>query len=266
MARHKKRRQADAPDLEYSLRAELRAILRQYDDLKRPIDRFIPHPLREDGVPRYFVLFDRSDLHDITGLRCGMKSLVVPDELILDHVARFAESVWHLKDHLHRLAKARDIVFDAEAVVSSSEALKICADLANTKKHGACENRSGLNPQLGVFSSEAEADGPRARPLRPRQQRCLRGVLQRRDQTKGSVSHQSGPRCLSRGCSRRRRQVNQWRGIIREMRVREGDNPESVSLRQRLLADIEHLPEMHEGYSTSGGSVGGRLNPTLLPA
>lgn len=156
MKRHKAQSMAD---IEHGLRIELRAILRQYDDLRSPLDRFERHPFRPETQPRFFVAFDRKTRHDINGLRVGIKRLVLPDERILDGVLRFAESVWHLKDRLRQFAKAKSDSLDVERIATESEALRICADLANTKKHGACEQRSGLNPRLGIVPENSETDG-----------------------------------------------------------------------------------------------------------
>ena len=79
------------------------------------------------------------------------KSLILPDERILDLAYRFAESVWHLKDRLKTWVEAKGLDCDIESIASSREELLVVADLANQKKHGALRQpRSGRSPRLGT--------------------------------------------------------------------------------------------------------------------
>ena len=105
----------------------------------RPFDRFDIHPYRAADEPRYFVAFDQNRRRNITGLRLRIKSLYLPDERILEAAHRFAESVWHLKDRLHKLVRAKGMDFDVENFTASNEPLLVCADLANGKNTARVE-------------------------------------------------------------------------------------------------------------------------------
>lgn len=146
-------------NIEHGLRLELRAILRHYDGLRKPLDRFERHPHRSDSEPHFFVMFDMDDRLDIKGLQREMAFLVLPDERILESILQFAGSVWHLKDRLKQLAKEKDLPVNIESIVNKSVSLLICADLVNAKKHGRCENRSRLNPRLGLTRDEGNVTG-----------------------------------------------------------------------------------------------------------
>ncbi len=142
------------------IRRELRSILRLWNDLHAPLQKFEPlSPLPAEG-PRFYVAFDLRPRRRISGLKLGgLANLSLPDERIQGAVWEFAERVWHLKDRLHQWVKATGDNTDVEAFVKTSQRLLICADLANKKKHGRSENRSKLNPQLGNVIFDTSKSG-----------------------------------------------------------------------------------------------------------
>lgn len=80
----------------------------------------------------------------------GLKSYEEYD----DEISELAVWIWSLKDHLKELAGEKGIAKKKlEEVVNNDKNLQICADLANTEKHGKLkESRSGLYAQYGGFS------------------------------------------------------------------------------------------------------------------
>lgn len=118
------------------LEQEIRSIKRQYHALKSPIADF-----------------ERLDpLSEPQGLRVGgIPEIVFPHEGILDAVLNLAQSVWHFKDYL------KDAVPESqrraiEVFVDQVDGLKVCADLANEKKHATLKRRrSKRTPVLGVM-------------------------------------------------------------------------------------------------------------------
>jgi hypothetical protein len=142
------------------IRAELRSILRQRDDLRKPLDWFGLVESRPAGQPRYYVLFDQNPRLAITGFRLGgCKHLRQPDERIFDKVFEFAKSVWQLKDRLKLWVKAQGLSIDIEAEANKSQHLLLCADLANWKKHGENKNRSGLAPRIDLVTFDTSRSG-----------------------------------------------------------------------------------------------------------
>jgi hypothetical protein len=131
------------------IRKELRGILRMQAELQQPLDEFWADPNRPVGVPRFYVRFDRSWPRGVIGLRIGVLKIKLPDERIQDHVLEFAKGVWHLKDRLHQWVKATGSGEDVEAWAEQSIDLRICADLANWKKHGRHQNISKLGLRKG---------------------------------------------------------------------------------------------------------------------
>jgi hypothetical protein len=141
------------------IRAELRSILRARRDLYAPVSRFEPATNETNGI-RYYVLFDLNPRKQFFGLKlAGLKELRLPDESIQDRVLELAKAVWHLKDRLHQYAKAIGKRIDCDAHARQCPALLLCADLANKKKHGRNENRSGLDPHLGTVTFDTSASG-----------------------------------------------------------------------------------------------------------
>ena len=141
------------------IRAELRSILRQYAELNKPLDRFEFAAGRSVAEPRYYVAFDTRDRRGVRGLRSRIGTIQLPDEGIRDSTLQFAQSVWHLKDRLHQWLKARDMLIDIDSFCQHNIHILICADLANTKKHGTCTNRSGLKPRLGLVKFDVSKNG-----------------------------------------------------------------------------------------------------------
>jgi hypothetical protein len=97
---------------------------------------------------------------EIRGIQIKTNVLGLPDETIHDRVLEFAKTVWHLKDRLTQLADAIRQSIDLDAIAKQSTNLLVSADLANMKKHGRCENRSTLNPQLGPVKFDVSKSGP----------------------------------------------------------------------------------------------------------
>ncbi len=141
------------------VRHDLRNLIRIRDDLRTPLERFEERPDRETG-PRFYITFDLRPRRAIKGLKLGgLKNLSLPDERISNDVLDFAASVWHLKDKLHRLSKPQRSGVNIESFAESHVCLLTCSDLANTKKHGANENRSCLNPHLGLVNFDLSRCG-----------------------------------------------------------------------------------------------------------
>lgn len=159
MSRNRKVSGLQTENLADEIRAELRSILRQLDDLRRPIERFSPNPDPPAGQPPFYVIFDNSPHHRIPGLRVEVKTLVLPDERILDAVLSLAKSIWHLKDRLHQYVRQHRTAEDIEAHAKACHALLVCADLANWKKHGRSANVSGHSPCVTTVSFDTSQSG-----------------------------------------------------------------------------------------------------------
>jgi len=127
---------------------ELRSILRQNKLLKAPICHFQPLSNIPKNEPKYQVVFDKLPPKKIKGLKTKVNKIKMPDEKISDDVLNFAQSVWHLKDRLKLWARSNNISFDVEKTISESFPLLVCSDIANRKKHGGADNRSGISPRL----------------------------------------------------------------------------------------------------------------------
>ncbi len=141
------------------IRIELRSIIRQWDSLRRPFNSFRTLAHRPEGEPRYYVLFDNNPRRRIRGLKAKIKEIKLPDERIHDEILHLAQSVWHLKDRLNQLAKAKKKEVGIEALVNQSVHLQVCSDLANEKKHGRTENRSGVSPKLSLVKFNTSMNG-----------------------------------------------------------------------------------------------------------
>ena len=83
----------------------------------------------------------------------------MPDEKIQDEVLQLAESVWQLKDRLKQWARVQRNHINVEKIALQNKYLLICADLANNKKHGGMDNRSGLGPKLDEVSFDTSKSG-----------------------------------------------------------------------------------------------------------
>ncbi len=142
------------------IRAELRSILRARRDLYTPLQRFEP-VTDPDGSTRFYVLFDMHRRIRFQGLKLGvLKIYRAPNERIYDCVLDFAKAVWHLKDRLHQYAKATKQLVEVDDISQNSRNLLVCADLANKKKHGRNQNRSKLDPHLGLVNFDTSKNGP----------------------------------------------------------------------------------------------------------
>ena len=142
------------------IRAELRSILRQRDDLRKPLAWFGQVDSRPASQPRFYVLFDQNPRLIVSGLRFGgCNHLRLPDERIIDRVFEFAKSVWQLKDRLKLWVKTQGLPTDGEADANKSQHLLISADLANWKKHGENKNRSGVGPRIETVRFDTSCSG-----------------------------------------------------------------------------------------------------------
>ncbi|NIA22501.1 MAG: hypothetical protein GWP05_11190 [Anaerolineaceae bacterium] len=159
MARNPARSARRAEKIASDIRVELRSILRQLEDLCRPIARFERLSNPEVGQPEWYVHFDDRPRRRIHGMRFRSGSVELPDERITDAVLSLAESVWHLKDRLRQWTKARCLPDSVENHAKLSPELLICADLANWKKHGRHKDRSGQNPRLGLVRFDTSRSG-----------------------------------------------------------------------------------------------------------
>ena|ERR1700722_14820024 len=151
---------AKSSNIAVGIRIELRSILRQTTDLRRPLTSFGQVDSRPEGQPRYYVMFDNNPRLVISGLRLGgLGQLSLPNERIIDSVYECAKSLWHLKDRLHQWAKATGSAVDIEAEAIKSHQLLVCADLANWKKHGVKQNRSGVSPSIELVTFDTHLSG-----------------------------------------------------------------------------------------------------------
>lgn len=142
------------------IRAELRSIVRQWDELRQPFTRYTEIKGIPQGQPRWRL--DQAKTHEATH----------------DDLYRFAGSVWQLKDRLKDWAKVAGIRFskpgphgtqiptDIEGIAKESTPLLLCADLFNFKKHG--ELSSPRTPYRPIFSGLGWANpkGHEAQALR----------------------------------------------------------------------------------------------------
>lgn len=141
------------------IRSELRSILRQLGDLRQPISRFEPLPHPKEGQPGYYVHFDDRPRRQIKGLRFRSNYVDLPDERISDMFFSAAKAIWHLKDRLHQWCRLTGVQIDVEGFAKQCPELLVCADLANWKKHGRHDNRSGHNPRLGLVKFDTSQSG-----------------------------------------------------------------------------------------------------------
>lgn len=141
------------------IRAELRSIIRQKKDLRKPIESFELVESRPPGEPRYRVLFDKSPRQAVAGLRIAIREISLPDERIEDASFEFAKSVWQLKDRLNNWIKVHGSQVKVEEEAKKSTPLLICRDLANWKKHGGKQNESGLNPRIELVTFDTSRSG-----------------------------------------------------------------------------------------------------------
>jgi hypothetical protein len=162
MPKKRKRQKVIRPTPEQILKgihAELRSIVRQRNNLIQPIKTFSLRPYTPKGKPCYYVDFDNNPRRDIRGLCAPLKTIRLPDEKIQDEVLQLAQSVWHIKDRLKQWVELKNLSLDIEKLAESSVPLQVCADLANRKKHGRFENRSGLYPWLDKVSFDTSKNG-----------------------------------------------------------------------------------------------------------
>lgn len=141
------------------IQAELRSIIRQLEDLRRPLAQFVLDESRGSEEPRYYVIFDASPRLRIRGLVAQIDEIALPDERILDAVLSLSKSVWQLKDRAKIWASASSAKVDVESEVKKCSSLLLCADLANWKKHGANTRRSGRNPRVELVRFDTSRSG-----------------------------------------------------------------------------------------------------------
>ncbi len=171
MADRRKRKQAANVDaISREIGSEIRRILRKWYSLKTPIQTFREVD-RPAGRPSIEVYFGTSLLgpspHDSTSVGVQDKSigtLGLPDERINDALHHFAGSVWHLRDRIRRWDRARGTSPEVvkrriTKLIGESRDLQICGELITEKKHGAREDRSGLQPWLSGTHFDTSKNG-----------------------------------------------------------------------------------------------------------
>ncbi|MCY2931839.1 MAG: hypothetical protein NTV86_20570 [Planctomycetota bacterium] len=215
------------------IRAELRSIVRQLEDLRHPIGRFEELPDPTEGQPTLYVHFDDRPRRRINGLRICTPSVALPDERITDAVLSTAQGIWHLKDRLMQWCKVHGCPEDVEVYARQSPDLLVCADLANRKKHGRHENRSGCDPRLGVIKFDTSQSGvielfydgaTKEKGLLVTEPRPLSfsiPVLAADDKTE--IGDALG--ILAGG-------LQHWKTLIRKVGILEGTDPETVAVKQ----------------------------------
>lgn len=217
------------------VRTELRSIIRQTDDLRRPLSRFEVHRRRRIGEPRFYVSFDVNARRDINGLKTFYPSITLPDERIEDAVTNLAKSVWHLKDRLRQYAKAIGSKEDVEAWANGSQSLLVSADLANYKKHGESRNRSKINPRIeGVRFDTSQSGLAELWYEGATKEKDLLVTLRKPIPYTVDI-HIDGGVVLGDAVSLLSSAFQHWLPLIERLGVVANDNRESVSLRERLF-------------------------------
>jgi hypothetical protein len=218
------------------VRAELRSILRQIEDLGKPLDQFLTDPGRPIGSPRHFVQFDTHPRKSITGLRCQVVSLDLYDERILKAVEVLAQTVWHLKDPLHQWAKMNKSVVNVDEEARKSAEMMLVGDLANLSKHKRSDNRSGQNPRVEVVKFDRSKsgvvefyyDGAR------KEKELLVTFMHPIAYTVDLVGDPYGA-VIGEALTIIQDAFRHWLPIIEKLGVLSPDDPESRSLRERLF-------------------------------
>ncbi len=141
------------------IRVELRSIIRQIEDARSPVSQFWLDESPPEGGPRFYVMFDSRPRKPIRGLKCSVLSLKLPDERITDAYFSLAKSIWQLKDRLRLWVKANSLAINIETEANGCKFLQMCADLANWKKHGKNDNRSGMNPIMDLVTFDTSKSG-----------------------------------------------------------------------------------------------------------
>jgi hypothetical protein len=224
------------------IRKELRGILRLQADLRQPLDEFRADPDRPVGVPRFSVHLDRTWPKGVIGLRTGALTMKLPDERIQDQVLELAKAVWHLKDRLRQWAKATRSSEDVEAWAERSIDLRICADLANWKKHGRHQNVSRLDPQL----DEVTFDTSRSGVLELQYDGATKKKTLLVSNTvpipfhvdvlvKGGGTQGNAAEVIARA-------FGHWLPLVQRLGVLAGSDPESEALRRELFASRRATP------------------------
>lgn len=235
MSQQSKSPKLTADGIANEIRTELRCILRARRDLYSPLERFEPIT-DSDGTTRYYVLFDMNRRIRFQGLKLGgLKTYTAPDERIYDRILEFANAVWHLKDRLHQYAKATNQQIDVDHIAKQSNDLLVCADLANKKKHGRNENRSKLDPHLGLVSFDTSNNGAiemyydgamkdkEVIVAKPVPISYSVDILDQDDTVIGDARI-----IINRG-------FNNWLPLIRQLDVLSADDPETKALRSILF-------------------------------
>jgi hypothetical protein len=222
-------------DIANEIRAELRCILRARRDLYTPLERFEPIT-DSNGTTRYYVLFDMHGRSRIQGLKLGgLKAFRAPDERIYDRIHEFAKAVWHLKDRLYQYAKATAQQVDVDHIAKLRNDQLVCADLANKKKHGRNENRSKLDPHLGLVSFDTSNNGAiemyydgamKDKELIVAEPVPISYSVDILDQDKTVIG--DARVIINRG-------FNGWLPLIRQLGILSADDPETKALRSILF-------------------------------
>lgn len=168
--RRKPKQTANVDAISREIRSEIRRILRKWYSLQTPIQTFREVD-RPAGRPSIEVYFGTSLLgpnpHNSSSVGAQYKSIGIlglPDERINDAIHHFAGSVWHLGDRIRRWDRARGTSSEVvkrriTKLIGESRDLQICGDLITEKKHGAREDRSGLQPWLSGTHFDTSKNG-----------------------------------------------------------------------------------------------------------
>ncbi|NQT40426.1 MAG: hypothetical protein HQ581_23230 [Planctomycetes bacterium] len=227
------------------IRQELRSIVRQWEDLSKPLSRFETVPDRPEGTPRHYIMFDMNPRRIVTGLQISPKTVSLPDERIRDAFFHVAKAVWHLKDRLILWAWSAGAARDRQhakhlvhAIPGGCVELRICTDLANKKKHGENQNRSGLSPDLSKVRFDISNSVPielyydgatKHKEILVTNPTPISYTLDVITDPDKSVFGDAAD-VLKTG-------FDAWLPLIDDMDVLTGDNPETKSLRRILYPD-----------------------------
>ena len=175
-----------------------------------------------------------------------------PDERIFGLVLELAKGLWHLKDRLHQWSRVHGQGEDVDAYARSNADLRLCADLANWKKHGRSENVSGRSPRLEFVKFDTSRCGM--------VEYFYNGATKQKELLVTNpvpipfaipVFEGQGESEIGDCLGITSRALTYWLPLLQRLKVLDGENPEAVELRKRCFPQGAESPNM-SGKSQSG--------------
>ena len=235
MTRGKHQQEKSVDRIATEIRQELRGIIRKYSELREPLRRFERDVMKSLGDTCWYLVTGRQAIRQIDGLKMRVGSVCFPDESIQDEVIHFAQAVWQLKDRLRQYKRATQVELDPESFARQHTNLMVCADLANYKKHGGHENRSGLNPQLGLVEFDTSQSGLVEFCYEGAMKRGQLAVTERKPiPYRVDIIINDGPVVLGDAVRVIYDAFRSWLPLLQQLGVLKGDNPESKALLKLL--------------------------------